>query len=83
MKYEEVYLKAYQDGREARISLKEYIHFYNIVRLHQALGYRTPAEVYNSEVIVLETITGCMVESIESNPLVKAGFHLNIVPFLS
>jgi len=29
VKYEEVYLKAYQDGREARIDLGNYFRFYN------------------------------------------------------
>ena len=46
VKYEEVYLKAYQDAREARISLSNYFRFYNTERPHQALGYRTPAEVF-------------------------------------
>ena len=46
VKYEEVYLKAYQDGREARISLGRYFQFYNAERPHQSLGYRTPVEVY-------------------------------------
>jgi len=50
VKYEEVYLKAYQDGRDARISLGNYFRFYNTERPHQSLGYRTPAEVYNTEV---------------------------------
>ena len=43
VKYEEVYLKVYQDGREARIGLGNYFRFYNTERPHQALGYRTPA----------------------------------------
>jgi len=42
VKYEEVYLKAYRDGREARATLTDYFHFYNNQRPHQALGYRTP-----------------------------------------
>jgi len=46
VKYEEVYLKAYQDGRDARIGLGNYFRFYNAERLHQALGYLTPAEVF-------------------------------------
>ena len=48
VKYEEVYLKAYQDSREARIGLGNYFCFYNTERSHQALGYRTPAEVYSA-----------------------------------
>jgi len=46
VKYEEVYLKAYQDGRDAKISLSNYFRFYNTERPHQSHGYRTPAEVY-------------------------------------
>ena len=49
VKYEEVYLKAYTDGREAKDGLEAYFHFYNNQRPHQALGYRTPAEVFNGE----------------------------------
>ena len=49
LKYEEVYLKAYADGREARSQIGEYFRFYNTQRPHQALEYRTPAEVYTSE----------------------------------
>jgi putative transposase len=46
VKYEEVYLKDYQDGWEAEASLEAYFQFYSHERIHQALGYRTPAEVY-------------------------------------
>ena len=46
VKYEEVYLKAYSGGREAKAGLDAYFHFYNNQRPHQALGYRTPAEVF-------------------------------------
>ena len=49
MKDEEVYLKAYANGLEARKGLREYFRFYNERRPHQALGYRTPAEVYHGE----------------------------------
>ena len=49
MKYEEVYLKAYTDGRQAKTELEAYFHFYNTQRPHQALGYRTPAEVFNGD----------------------------------
>lgn len=46
VKYEEVYLKAYETVREAKASLGNYFRFYNTERLHEALGYRTPLEVY-------------------------------------
>ena len=45
VKYEEIYLKAYQDGREARAGIGEYFRFYDNERPHQAHGYRTPAEL--------------------------------------
>ena len=48
IKYEEVYLKEYRSPREAREGLTEYLRFYNEGRIHQALEYRTPAEVYFS-----------------------------------
>ena len=46
VKVEEVYLKDYQTVPEARYNLNRYFELYNNQRLHQALGYRTPAEVY-------------------------------------
>ncbi len=46
VKYEEVYLKAYQNGTEARKGIDAYLDFYNRERPHQALGYRTPGQVF-------------------------------------
>jgi len=46
VKYEEVYLRDYADGWEAERALADYFRFYCHVRLHQALRYRTPAELY-------------------------------------
>ena len=46
VKYEEVYLKDYVDGWQAEASLAAYFRFYNQERIHQALGYRTPREIY-------------------------------------
>jgi putative transposase len=48
LKYEEVYLKAYPGGKEARAGIGEYFDFYNLERPHQALSYRTPAEVFRN-----------------------------------
>lgn len=46
VKYEDVYLKDYETVDAARAGLGEYFRFYNTARPHQALGYRTPAEVH-------------------------------------
>jgi len=46
VKYEEVYLHEYTSPKEARSQLQKYFEFYNHKRLHQALEYQTPAEVY-------------------------------------
>lgn len=46
VKYEDVYLKAYQNIHEAREGLTRYFTFYNTIRKHQSLKYRTPSDVY-------------------------------------
>lgn len=46
VKYEEVYLTEYDSPREARERIGRYLRFYNEVRPHQALEYRTPQAVY-------------------------------------
>ena len=54
VKYEEVYLKAYAYAAEARRELGAYFRFYNNRRPHQALSYRTPAEVFHRDQTVRE-----------------------------
>ena len=46
VKHEEVYLTEYETPRDARNGLSRYLSFYNEQRLHQALGYKTPAQLY-------------------------------------
>jgi putative transposase len=46
VKWEEVYLRGYANGTEARQSLRRYFSFYNGRRLHENLNYATPDEVY-------------------------------------
>ena len=48
IKYEEVYLKAYQSVSEARASIGSYLQFYNTLRPHSALDRQTPDEAYFS-----------------------------------
>ena len=80
VKYEEVYLKAYGDGREARAGIGDYFRFYNTQRPHQALGYRTPAEVYfsNRVVITEEAVVESGEQDIHAINLVRmSGHYLN------
>jgi putative transposase len=49
LKHEDVYLKGYADGVEAKAGIGAWIDFYNERRLHQALGYRTPMSVWRSD----------------------------------
>ena len=45
LKYEEVYLKAYESVNDARVSIRKYIDFYNAERKHQSLN-KTPDQAY-------------------------------------
>ena len=46
LKHEHVLLHSFEDLRQARRSIGNFIDLYNHRRLHQSLGYRPPAEVY-------------------------------------
>ena len=46
VKYQDVYLKAYESIAEARKGLTKYFDFYNRSRRHQSLDRRTPDDVY-------------------------------------
>ncbi len=46
VKYEDVYPKEYEFVPQLQTGLQAFFPFYNEKRYHQALGYRTPAEVY-------------------------------------
>jgi putative transposase len=46
VKYENIYLRDYDNGTQLRRGLTEYFDFYNTQRTHQALDYQTPDDVY-------------------------------------
>jgi putative transposase len=46
VKYEDIYLKAYDTVPALEAGLESYFMFYNYERPHQSLAYRTPAEVH-------------------------------------
>ena len=48
LKYEDVYIKRYENGKEAVIGISAYIAFYNKERPHQSLGYKTPVEIHTA-----------------------------------
>jgi len=84
VKYEEVYLKAYRNGSEARRGIDVYLDFYNRERPHQSLDYRTPAQVFASG-----RPLGCLPDqalALSSRETVSdfpAGVSLNLAPSLS
>jgi putative transposase len=50
LKYEDVYLKGYDDGREAARGIAQWVAFYNNLRPHQALAGRTPMAVWREAI---------------------------------
>jgi len=74
VKYEEVYLKAYQNDNDARISLGNYLRFYNSERPHQSHGYRTTAEIFYTTTI--EPAKGGIVQSLTPDPLKKKEYQV-------
>jgi putative transposase len=83
VKYEEVYLKAYQNGSEARKGIDAYLEFYNRERPHQALGYRTPGQVLveglrRQGLLDQEVATPTVLETFPQ----VAGDSLNLAPLL-
>jgi putative transposase len=50
VKYEEVYLRAYDSVGEARASLARYLNFYNSKRPHSSLDAQTPDHAYFNHV---------------------------------
>ena len=51
IKYEEIYINSYESVSEVKKSVANYINYYNNKRPHQSLNYRTPAEVYNKNIL--------------------------------
>jgi putative transposase len=49
LKYEEVYLKAYESVSEARQGIGAYFQFYNAERRHQGLNRKTPEQMYTGD----------------------------------
>jgi putative transposase len=50
LKYEDIFIKAYGSVAEARLGIHAWMKFYNDERKHQALGYRTPREIFTASI---------------------------------
>jgi putative transposase len=48
LKYEDIYLRDYENGSTLVRGVGKWFGHYNDCRLHQALGYSTPGELYRS-----------------------------------
>ena len=46
VKYEEIYLRDYENVKDLKQHLKTYFDFYNSIRPHQTFGGKTPSEIY-------------------------------------
>ena len=46
VKYEDIYLKAYENGTQLYKGLDRFFYFYNHQRKHQSLGWKTPFEIF-------------------------------------
>lgn len=57
IKYEDIYLKEYKDGKALFEGLVSYIQFYNHERKHQSLSYLTPNQVFNERISVCKNST--------------------------
>ena len=51
LKYELIYPGDFASGAELLPAVDRYFHFYNYQRPHQALGYRTPADLFSRQSI--------------------------------
>ena len=81
---EEVYLKAYRNGSEARKGIDAYLELYNRERPHQSLGYRTPAQVFASgRPFGYLRDQASALSSREAVTDFPAGVSLNLAPSLS
>lgn len=54
VKYENIYLQCYEDGKSLYRGLQRYFEFYNHDRFHQSLKYATPASMYENAKTLVE-----------------------------
>lgn len=82
LKYEEVYLKAYDSVAEAREGIAKWIEYYNYERPHQALDYRTPWEAYmNQPQPAIHETLGIGGMKVKENAVEI--YDLNMIPYIT
>lgn len=67
VKYEEVYLKEYDNGHDLIKSMRRYFDYYNNDRPHSSLGYKTPAEAYFEKPTADSLRCACMVAALRES----------------
>ena len=77
LKYEEVYLHAYETVADAKAGIGSWISFYNLSRPHQALGYRTPTEVFAGGAGAVDMMDNAKALTTYPQLTTAAGFHLS------
>ena len=58
LKWEDIHLSSYETVPEARAGITDFIKYYNEERPHQALGYKTPFEVYSEKNVSAPSFLG-------------------------
>ncbi len=77
LKYEEVYLHAYETVADAKAGIGSWISFYNVSRPHQALGYRTPTQVFAGAAGAVDMMDNADALTTYPQLTTAAGFHLS------
>ncbi len=77
LKYEEVYLHAYETVADAKAGIGSWISFHNVSRPHQGLGYRTPAKVFAGAAGAEDMMDDADALTTYPQPTTAAGFHLS------
>jgi putative transposase len=54
IKYELIYIKAFEDGKHLKKEVKDWFNWYNMERPHQALDYQKPDQVYAKSLKIIE-----------------------------
>jgi putative transposase len=80
LKKEEIYLHTYQDSKEARRAIFEYIEgWYNRKRIHSSIDYLTPQQKEDEELKKQHNLSTFFVQSIDTSPMAAARKY-RIVP---